>query len=219
MSSDPLQEALQRANATHPKVEKKGRKGYNGDEIVVGVPVQEVDLPVDDQGHLTDAALELVNERGIQKALAAAIIGVGNASVSEWVRAGRIALTLDGFIPLREVRRMTIEVALAKRGRKNRDEGGTGIHAESRLKTAQADMKELELEKLRGTLVSRESAARAFAEAAVVTRTRLMGVADSVAATVIGKKDHVEVVSVIRTHIAEALETLADIPKAFDGAS
>lgn len=217
--SDPLMEAIEKANATHPAVARKGRRGTNGDEIVTGVPVQEVELATDDQGHLTDAALELVNERGIQKALAAAIIGVGNASVSEWIRGGRIALTLDGFVPLREVRRMTIEVALAKRGRKNRDEGGVDVHAESRLKSAQADIKELELERLRGTLVSRESAARAFAEAAVVTRTRLMGVADSVAPVVIGKKEHVEVVSAIRDHIADALETLAESPKVLDGPS
>lgn len=153
------------------------------------------------------------NERGIRRELAAAIIGVAPASITGWIRRGRIQMTHDDFVPIREVRRMTIEVNLQKNRRRapgEEDDSNTSdVLAKNRLDSAKADIAEIDLEVKRRNLVSRNAARKAFEEAAVVTKQRVLAVVDTIVADLQGKKDPNVMGTIIRKHLISTLITLS----------
>lgn len=182
------------------------RRERNGNDFESGGVDDE-----DENDETPDRPQPRTNERGIRKELAAAIIGVAPASITSWIRRGRIQMTHDDFVPIREVRRMTIEVSLQKnRGRPEEDGGtNTDVMAKHRLDSAKADIAEIDLEVKRRNLVSRNAARKAFEEAAVVTKQRVLAVVDTIVAELQGKKDSNVMGNIIRKHLTGTLITLS----------
>ena len=216
---DQISAAIAQVNGTSGPSKATKRQNASGDGRGVsqvrnsnGYEV-EVGDDEDDETGGEDQPQPKTNERGIRRELAAAIIGVAPASITGWIRRGRIQMTHDDFVPIREVRRMTIEVNLQKnRRRAPGDEDDTNqpdVQAKNRLESAKADIAEIELEVKRRNLVNRNAARKAFEEAAVVTKQRVLAVVDTVVADLQGKKDPNVMGTIIRKHLINTLITLS----------
>ena len=86
---------------------------------------------------------------------------------------------------------------------------------DARLKKAQADIKELELAKMKGLLLEREDVEKDVAELIVVCKNKLLNLPSSLTDLVSGVEDRQKVNSIIKKHVYEVLEELsrlADVP-------
>ena len=152
-----------------------------------------------------------LRERGIQKELAAAIINVNTGSLTQWIAAGNVRLTPDGFVPIPEVRRKLIEVYRHK-NRITSTTVGSGedaVDAKQRSEIAKANLAELEFAKASRLVVSRQAVKLKFADIAAVVKTRILSLPERLADELLGQTKRHIVLGILTRELTEALEGLA----------
>lgn len=147
--------------------------------------------------------------KGVPKMIAAAIIGITDGYVGQQVDKGRILATTEGLIPFDEVRRI-IQERTRRQASQGNPAGSTdpGNDHDARLKKAKADTAELELEQLRGTLVSRAAVEALYKDIAMVVKRRVLPLADSMAPILQGMPV-IEIRKRLTTKLNEALAYLS----------
>lgn len=152
-----------------------------------------------------------LRERGIQKELAAAIINVSTGSLTQWVEAGSIRLTSDGFVPIAEVRRKIFEVHRGRAAVPLAADGDVNAiaMAKVRAEVAKGAMEELKFANASKEVVSRQAVSIRFSDMAAIVRTRLLSLPNRLADDLTGVEDRHQVLRILTQEITEALAALA----------
>lgn len=151
-----------------------------------------------------------LRERGVQKELAAAIINVNTGTLTQWADGGSIRLTLDGFVPIPEIRRKIFEVHRGRSGVLSGSPDADSVsQAKLRGELAKAGGEELKFAEAKGEVVSRKAVALRWVDIAAMVKTRLLSIPGRLADDLVDIPDRHEIFAILTKEVTEALTSLS----------
>lgn len=183
-------------------------QGQDEDKPFVEVPAKKTGRPAK-----VAEGESFSGERGISRSSAALIIGCDIGPLGKWIGLGLVRTTPDGFIPVIEVRRLTIEVHERRRAneRPQETDGETEqvFESKARLEKAKADLAELEFTNRLASVVSLRAVELRYQDISSMVRTRFLALPERLADALAATTDRHAIKEMLAETVHEMLTSLA----------